>query len=81
MLIYGRRERSRAGWRRLAAALVFQSYHELGHVVKIAQHMKIAQHTQSGIDLAPGILGNFFNLIWLHSTFNRILTVLMVGRS
>ena len=50
-------------------------------MVKIAQHMKIAQHTQSGIDLAPGILGNFFNLIWLHSTFNRILTVLMVGRS
>ncbi|HVA85628.1 MAG TPA: hypothetical protein VNF73_04820 [Candidatus Saccharimonadales bacterium] len=75
MLIYGRRERSRAGWRWLAAALVSQSYHELEHVVKIAQRI------QSGIDPAPGMLGNFFNLIWLHFTFNPILTVLMVGRS
>jgi len=71
VLVLERRPRPRAGWRWLGASLAFQTYHEIEHIVKIAQHIS------TGIDPAPGILGHFINLIWLHFTFNLIITSLV----
>jgi len=45
---------------------VFQSYHVTEHFFKIAQFL------QTGMNGTPGILGNFFNLVWLHFTYNTI---------
>jgi hypothetical protein len=41
--------------------------------------VKIIQHVSTGIDPAPGILGQIYDLIWLHFDFNVIVTVLMIG--
>ena len=45
---------------------VFQSYHVTEHFFKIAQFL------QTGMNGTPGILGNVFNLVWLHFTYNTI---------
>jgi len=49
--------------------VVFQGYHEVEHLFKFNQHL--ATMTQG----TPGILGNFFNLIWLHFSFNLVALV------
>ena len=67
------RTRTPAGWLWLGAALAVQSYHSIEHIVKIVQHVR------TGADPAPGILGQIFDLIWLHFTFNAIVTICMVG--
>ena len=68
-----RRVRPPVGWLFLGAALAVQSYHVLEHTVKIIQHVS------SGIDPAPGILGQIYDLIWLHFDINVVVTVLMIG--
>jgi len=68
-----RRIRPPVGWLVLGATLAVQSYHVVEHTVKIVQHVT------TGIDPAPGILGQIFDLIWLHFDFNLIVTLLMIG--
>ena len=68
-----RRVHPPVGWLFLGATLAVQSYHVLEHTVKIIQHIS------TGIDPAPGILGQIYDLIWLHFDFNVIVTVGMVG--
>jgi uncharacterized membrane protein YwaF len=68
-----RRIRPPLGWLFLGATLAVQSYHVLEHTVKLAQHLS------TGIDPAPGILGQIYDLIWLHFDFNVIVTICMVG--
>jgi hypothetical protein len=46
--------------------LAFQTYHVTEHLFKIAQFI------QTGMNGTPGILGNVFNLVWLHFTYNTI---------
>ena len=67
------RTRAPVGWLWLGAAIAVQSYHSVEHTVKIFQHV------QTGADPAPGILGQIFDLIWLHFTVNAIVTICMVG--
>lgn len=50
-------------------ALVFQSYHFIEHTFKIAQFL------ESGMNGTPGILGNFFNIVWLHFFYNTVVYV------
>lgn len=45
-------------------ALAIQSYHVLEHTVKLSQYL------MTGVEPAPGILGGFFNLVWLHFFIN-----------
>lgn len=61
------------GWLFLGATIAVQSYHVVEHTVKIYQHIT------TGADPAPGILGQIFDLIWLHFWFNVIVTVGMIG--
>ncbi len=53
--------------------LLFQSYHFVEHLFKIAQFI------ESGKNGTPGILGNHFNLVWLHFSFNTIVYSVMAG--
>ncbi len=46
--------------------LAFQTYHVTEHLFKMAQFI------QTGMNGTPGILGNVFNLVWLHFTYNTI---------
>ena len=48
-------------------AILFQSYHLVEHLFKIAQFI------ETGKNGTPGILGNTFNLVWLHFTYNTIV--------
>lgn len=50
-------------------ALLFQSYHFIEHLFKIVQFIG------SGTNGTPGILGQFFNLVWLHLVYNTIVYV------
>jgi parallel beta-helix repeat protein len=66
------------GWRRLSAAglggmvllagTVLQGYHQVEHLVKIVQHVTL------GSSPAPGILGQSFDLVWLHFSINLVVT-------
>ena len=67
------RTRPAVGWLALGAALAVQTYHVLEHAVKIYQHIT------TGIDPAPGILGQIYDLIWLHFDINVIVTAAMVA--
>jgi len=58
-------------WRRGAAAygfvlsaLLIQTYHLAEHVAKILQHVT------SGLDPAPGLVGDQFGLVWFHFGIN-----------
>lgn len=51
----------------LTFAVVVQSYHSLEHVVKLIQFV------ETGRNGTPGILGNWFNVVWLHFWFNTVL--------
>ncbi len=53
-------------------SVVFQTYHFAEHVVKLAQYI------ETGKNGTPGILGNYFNLVWLHFTYNAIEYVPLV---
>jgi hypothetical protein len=46
------------------SALVIQSYHLVEHLAKILQHVT------SGLDPAPGLIGDQFGLIWFHYGIN-----------
>ena len=46
--------------------LLFQGYHLVEHLFKIAQFI------DTGKNGTPGILGNRFNLVWLHFTYNTV---------
>jgi hypothetical protein len=46
------------------SALVIQSYHLVEHIAKILQHVT------SGLDPAPGLIGDQFGLIWFHYGIN-----------
>ncbi|MGH9053401.1 MAG: right-handed parallel beta-helix repeat-containing protein [Acidimicrobiia bacterium] len=72
------------GWRRLAAGglggmvllagTALQGYHQVEHLVKIFQHVTL------GSTPAPGILGQSFDLVWLHFSINLVVTgAVLVG--
>ena len=46
--------------------LLFEGYHVLEHVVKMAQFL------ETGMNGTPGIVGQFVNLVWLHFTYNTV---------
>lgn len=50
-------------------ALLFETYHFVEHIVKMAQFL------ETGINGTPGILGHFVNIVWLHFTYNTIAYV------
>jgi hypothetical protein len=54
-------------------ALLFQSYHFVEHIFKIAQFI------ETGRNGTPGILGSHFNVVWLHFGFNTIVYSVMVA--
>lgn len=56
-----------AVWWLMTFALVFQSYHFVEHLFKIAQFL------ESGMNGTPGILGHFVNLTWLHFAYNSLV--------
>jgi hypothetical protein len=64
--------RSRACTATLLAGVGLQGYHQVEHLVKIVQH------TTLGTTPAPGILGNAFDLVWLHFWINLAVTVAVV---
>ncbi len=68
----------RRSWTILAAGVALQSYHVIEHIAKIGQHTV-------GITPAPGFLGQFLELIWLHFAINAVvlaaITEGMVGLS
>jgi hypothetical protein len=47
-------------------ALAFEGYHFVEHIFKIVQFI------DTGKNGTPGILGRFFNLVWLHLSYNTI---------
>jgi len=49
--------------------LLFEGYHVLEHVVKMAQFL------ETGMNGTPGIVGQFVNLVWLHFTYNTVAYV------
>ena len=60
-----------SAWRRAAAAygfvlsaLVIQTYHLAEHIAKILQRVT------SGLDPAPGLIGDQFGLVWFHFGIN-----------
>lgn len=72
-LVRERVARRPIGWLFLGGALAVQSYHVVEHAVKLAQHLT------TGVDPAPGVLGQILDLVWLHFTFNLIVLLLMVA--
>jgi len=50
----------------MSFALFFEAYHFVEHIFKILQFI------DTGMNGTPGILGHFFNLVWLHFTYNTI---------
>lgn len=61
------------GWTLLVAAVAVQGYHFFEHAVRLAQHLA------TGVDPAPGVLGRFVDLIWLHFGLNTLVLGLMGG--
>jgi hypothetical protein len=59
-------------WWLLTFALALQSYHLLEHCVKMYQYI------DTGRNGTPGILGNVFDLVWLHWFFNTATYVPLV---
>jgi hypothetical protein len=53
----------------LGLTVGLESYHTIEHVVKMAQYL------QTGLNGTPGILGAWFNVVWLHFYFNTIVYV------
>lgn len=64
--------RSWDAWRIFAAALALQLFHQLEHVVQVAQAKVF------GIKPAHGILGSLVDLEWVHFVYNNGLYILMV---
>ncbi|HEY3082621.1 MAG TPA: FG-GAP-like repeat-containing protein [Chloroflexota bacterium] len=58
--------RGPVAWWLLSATLLVQGYHVVEHLFKIVQYL------DTGRNGTPGILGNAFDLVWLHFTFNTI---------
>ena len=56
-------------WWLFSFSLMFQSYHFTEHIVKFVQYL------QTGLNGTPGILGQDFNLVWLHLVFNTVAFV------
>ena len=46
--------------------LIYQAYHFTEHIFKLAQFVETMMNG------TPGILGHFFNLVWLHFTYNTV---------
>ena len=59
-------------WRIFAAALALQLFHQLEHVVQVAQAKVF------GIKPAHGILGSIVDLEWVHFVYNSGLYILLV---
>ena len=57
----------------LTLTWVGQSYHSVEHVVKIAQFL------EAGRNGTPGILGEWFPVVWLHFWINTVLLVPVVA--
>lgn len=53
-------------------ALLFETYHFVEHIFKLVQFI------DTGMNGTPGILGHFFNLVWLHFTYNTIAYIPLV---
>jgi hypothetical protein len=74
ILIYWRRNVRQPLPFAVKAAAVFQGYHAVEHIVKMAQYYAL------GITVGPkGILGYFIPLIWLHIFFNLITLAFIIG--
>ncbi len=66
-------QRGMIAWWLLTIVVAFQGYHVVEHLFKVAQFIN------TGKNGTPGILGNFFNLVWLHFTFNTVEYLLLVA--
>jgi hypothetical protein len=51
----------------LTFSVLFQSWHNIEHIVKMSQFVT------SGNNGTPGILGDAFNLVWLHFIYNLVV--------
>lgn len=65
--LWARRSREPLVFALMTFCVLFQAYHFVEHV------FKIAQFAESGMNGTPGILGRVFNLVWLHFSFNTIV--------
>lgn len=65
--------RGMTSWWLLTASLALQTYHVVEHVFKIWQFLDIGRNG------TPGILGNAFDLVWLHFWFNTLEMALLVA--
>lgn len=61
-----------AAWQIFGAALALQLFHQLEHVVQVAQAKLL------GIKPAHGILGSLVDLEWVHFVYNNGLYILLV---
>lgn len=66
------RSRPSLAARVFVAGVLFQGYHVAEHVVKVVQHVG------TGATPAPGILGAHVDLVWLHFTYNLIVSATML---
>ena len=66
-------QRGMIAWWLLTIAVAFQGYHVVEHLFKVAQFIN------TGKSGTPGILGNFFNVVWFHFTLVTVEYVLLVA--
>ena len=66
------KERSPWAYRAGVALLVVSFYHMIEHWVRIVEHVK------TGITPAPGILGRWIDIVYLHATINVIEMTLII---
>lgn len=58
------------GFYMLLSGTIVQGYHQIEHIVKIFQHLTVA------CEPCPGILGAYFDGVYLHFTLNAIVFIL-----
>ncbi len=71
--IWQRRKSHPAAFYLLTFSVLFQCWHNIEHIFKMEQFIT------SGNNGTPGILGDTFNLVWLHFTYNMVVFVPFVA--
>ena len=61
------------GWRIFTLGFLIQGYHVLEHTVRMGQFFQL------GCTPCPGILGNFFDIAYLHFIFNTTTWLLPIA--